>query len=253
MRKLIFTVLILCFFCSIALFASTTGKLAGRVTDAMGRPLAYANVVLQGTQIGMQTKENGSYIIINIPPGTYNVIITAMGYEKYTVNGVRITVDGTATVNAKLPIKGVAIEGVTVSATQEKIQKGKVGSGREIRMDQSADIAVKNVEGLIALEAGVTTSGGEMHIRGGRGNEVVYSIDGMSVSDPVDGGAALTVDTDAIQDMKIMTGSFSAEYGNAQSGVINIVTKDGDEFYSGKIEFNTDHLLGSTTKMKIVI
>jgi outer membrane receptor protein involved in Fe transport len=244
MRKLIFIIMLLCFFCSIALFASTTGKLAGRVSDSMGRPLAYANVILQGTQIGGQTKENGSYIIINIPPGTYNVIFTAIGYEKYTVNGVRITLDGTATVNAKLPIKGVALEGITVNATQEKIQKGKVGSGRDIRMDQSADIAVKNVEGLIALEAGVTTSGGEIHVRGGRGNEVVYSIDGMSVSDPVDGGAALTVDTDAIQDMKIMTGSFSAEYGNAQSGVINIVTKDGDEFYSGKVEFNTDHLFG---------
>jgi outer membrane receptor protein involved in Fe transport len=243
MQKLICTLMLLFFLSSIALFAATTGKLAGRVSDTMGRPLAYANVILQGTQVGAQTKENGSYIIINIPPGTYNVIFTAIGYEKYTVNGVRITVDGTANVNAKLPIKGVAIEGVTVNATQEKIQKGKVGSGREIRMDQSADIAVKSVEGLIALEAGVTTSGGEIHVRGGRGNEVVYSIDGMSVSDPVDGGAALSVDTDAIQDMAIMTGSFSAEYGNAQSGVVNIVTKDGDEFYSGKVEIDSDHLI----------
>ncbi len=252
MRKLFFAVMILCLFCSMALFAATTGKLAGRVTDSMGRPLAYANVILQGTQIGAQTKENGSFIIINVPPGTYNVIFTAIGYDKYTVNGVRINVDGTATVNAKLPIKGVAIEGVTVNAVQEKIQKGKVGSGRNIQMEQSGDVAVKSVEGLIALEAGVTQSGGEIHVRGGRGNEVVYSIDGMSVSDPVDGGAALSVDTDAIQDMSIMTGSFSAEYGNAQSGVVNIVTKDGDEFYSGKIEFDTDHIISEGRNSDLV-
>ncbi len=54
----------------------------------------------------------------------------------------------------------------------------------------------------------------------------------MSVSDPVDGGATLQVDTDAISDMKVMTGGFPAEYGNAQSGVINIVTKDGDAEFS---------------------
>ncbi|HNX01324.1 MAG TPA: carboxypeptidase regulatory-like domain-containing protein [Candidatus Cloacimonadota bacterium] len=244
MRKLIIIAVILSFLFSIALFASTTGRIAGRVTDSSGRPIAYANVILQGTQIGAQTKENGSFIIINIPPGVYNVVISAIGYDKYTVAGVRVSADGTATVNAKLSIKGVAIEGVTVNAKEEKIEKAKVGSGHDIRMDQSADVAVKDVEGLIALEAGVTTSGGEIHVRGGRANEVVYSIDGMSVSDPVDGGAALSVDTDAIQDMKIMTGSFSAEYGNAQSGVVNIVTKDGDAFYSGKLELNTDHLLG---------
>jgi outer membrane receptor protein involved in Fe transport len=100
------------------------------------------------------------------------------------------------------------------------------------------------VAGIISLQAGVTNIGGELHIRGGRANEVNFTIDGMSVSDPVDGGSALSVDTDAIKDMKVMTGGFPAEFGNAQSGVINIVTKDGDPFFSGKIEYNTDHIIG---------
>jgi outer membrane receptor protein involved in Fe transport len=92
-------------------------------------------------------------------------------------------------------------------------------------MKQMTDTAVNDVAGIVSLQAGVTNIGGELHIRGGRANEVNYTVDGMSVSDPVDGGATLQVDTDAISDMKVMTGGFPAEYGNAQSGVINIVTQ----------------------------
>jgi outer membrane receptor protein involved in Fe transport len=106
-------------------------------------------------------------------------------------------------------------------------------------------MAVNDVDGLIALTAGVSMTDGEIHVRGGRTGEVVYSVDGMSVSDPVDGGAALSVDTDAIKDMNVMTGGFTAEYGNAQSGIVSIVTKDGDRNYTGKFEYVTDHLLSS--------
>ena len=114
------------------------------------------------------------------------------------------------------------------------------------------DAAVSDVADIVALQAGVTNVGGELHIRGGRSNEINYTIDGMSVTDPVDGGATLQVDTDAIKDMKVMTGGFPAEYGNAQSGVINIVTKDGDPFFSGKVEYNTDHLIGDGRNTDVV-
>jgi hypothetical protein len=61
---------------------------------------------------------------------------------------------------------------------------------------------------LFSLQAGVVNIGGELHIRGSRDNEINYTVDGMSVYDPVDGGATLQVDTDAIKDMKVMTGGF---------------------------------------------
>ena len=111
-------------------------------------------------------------------------------------------------------------------------------------MERMSEVAAADLTDIVSLQAGVSNIGGELHIRGGRSNEINFTVDGMSVSDPVDGGSALQVDTDAIADMKVMTGGFPAEYGNAQSGVINIVTKDGDPFYSGKVEYNTDHLIG---------
>jgi outer membrane receptor protein involved in Fe transport len=225
--------------------AATTGRLAVRVRDGQGRAIEFVNiVVMQGTQriTGGQTNEKGTAIIINIPPGLYTVKFTLIGYGEVVYRDVRIQVDQTANLSPIMEKAGVRLSAVLVQVTDDKVEKDRVGSARQIEMDKMSDTAVGDIAGIISLQAGVTNIGGELHIRGGRGNEVNYTVDGMSVSDPVDGGATLQVDTDAISDMKVMTGGFPAEYGNAQSGVVNIVTKDGDAFYSGKFEYQTDHL-----------
>jgi len=226
--------------------AATTGKLVVRVRDSQRKNLEFVNVtVMQGTQriTGGQTNANGSAIIINIPPGLYTVKFSLIGYDEYVYRDVSIKVDQSTSLSPIMNRAGVKLSSVVVTATEDKVQKDRVGTARNIEMNQMSDAAVSDVAGIVSLQAGVTNIGGELHIRGGRANEVNYTVDGMSVSDPVDGGATLQVDTDAISDMKVMTGGFPAEYGNAQSGVINIVTKDGDPFFSGKLEYNTDHLL----------
>lgn len=226
--------------------AATTGKLAVRVRDGQGKALEFVNVVvMQGTQriTGGQTNQKGTAIIINIPPGLYTVKFSLIGYDDYSFRDVSIKVDQTTNLQPIMNRAGIKMQAVTVTATEDRVDKDRVGTARNIEMKQMTDTAVNDVAGIVSLQAGVTNIGGELHIRGGRANEVNYTVDGMSVSDPVDGGATLQVDTDAISDMKVMTGGFPAEYGNAQSGVINIVTKDGDPFFSGKLEYNTDHVL----------
>ncbi len=229
--------------------AATTGKLAVRVRDNQGKPIEFVNVVvMQGTKrvTGGQTNAKGSAIIINIPPGNYTVRFSMIGYDTYTYNDVRIQVDQTTNLtNVVMNKAGVKLATVVVTVEQERVDPNRVGSARQIEMERMSDVSVTDVAGIVSLQAGVTNIGGELHIRGGRSNEINFTVDGMSVSDPVDGGSALQVDTDAISDMKVMTGGFPAEYGNAQSGVINIVTKDGDSFYSGKVEYNTDHVITS--------
>ena len=243
MQKRILISLLMFFLMAFSLFAGTTGKLAGRVKDDDGNPIPFANIILEGTQIGTQTKENGQFIIINIPPGTYNVLCTQIGYASQKITGMKIYVDETTIQNINLVKSAMEVEGYQVTEARiELISKSKTSSGMTMTAETIDDIAVDDIEGLIAIQAGAVLVGGDLHIRGGRANEVVYSVDGMVVSDPVDGGAALTIDTDAIQNMKVMTGGFSAEYGNAQSGIVNIVTRSGSRDYSGKIEFNSDHL-----------
>lgn len=227
--------------------AQTTGRLAVRVRDGQGSPLEFVNVrVMSGSQriTGGQTDEKGRAIIINIPPGSYSVRFSLVGFRDVTHQNVRIQVGQTANISPTMSREGLTTETVFVEAKQDVVGRDRPGSSRQIEMDNLTDSAVSTVEGIVSLQAGVTNIGGELHIRGGRANEVNFTVDGMSVSDPVDGGSALSVDTDAIKDMKVMTGGFPAEFGNAQSGVINIVTKDGDPFYSGKVEYNTDHIIG---------
>ncbi|MBN2461787.1 MAG: TonB-dependent receptor [Candidatus Cloacimonetes bacterium] len=241
-KIIVFTALLILL--SIPLFAGTTGKLAGKVVDQDGNPVAFANIFFEGTEIGAQSKENGNYIIINIPPGTYDLQCSRGGFQTHKITGVRINIDETTIQNITLQKASIQIEGIQVSEARiEMVRHDKTNSGNTITAETIEDLTVDDIEGIIAIQAGATVVGNDLHIRGGRANEVVYSIDGLSVSDPVDGGAALTIDRDAIKDMKVMTGGFTAEYGNAQSGIVNIITKDGGKEYTGKIEMNTDHLI----------
>ncbi len=228
---------------SLSLYAGTTGKLAGKVRDAKGAPIAYANVMLKGTSIGAATDEQGRFMIINIPPGNYVVLSFLMGYSKSEIENVHISLDETKTLN--ITLTKTTLEGKTIIVVDKEdlIKKSVTGSEKSFNAEQMENVAVSDINGLIAIQAGVSSSGGELHVRGGRATEVQYTVDGMNVSDPVDGGRALSVDMDAVADMKVMTGGFTAEYGNAQSGIVSIVTKDGSENYEGKLEFNTDHLL----------
>lgn len=227
----------------VSLFAQTTGRLAGRVLDDRGNPVAFANVFLQGTEIGASTDERGRFMIINITPGYYNIIVSSVGFARYILENTRISVDETRTIDVRLVRESVDMEEYRVVAKEEMIVRGQTTSGTALSSDQITDIAVSDVEGLIALTAGVSRGvDGSLNVRGGRANEVVFTVDGMSVSDPVDGGQAMSIDMDAIAEMRVMTGGFTAEFGNAQSGMINIVTKDGTDRYEGKIEGITNHL-----------
>ncbi len=245
-RKTIFLLVIAVFMAS-SLFGGTTGKLAGKVKNQEGLPVAYANVFIPDLEIGAQTNEKGQYIIINIVPGVYTVQVSGPGYQSQQITEVKINLDETTMQNIVLNKASFDLgEMKVVGARTELVSSTKTSSGNTISSETIDDIAVDDIEGIVAIQAGAQVVDGELHVRGGRPNEVVFSIDGMSVSDPVDGGAALNIDTDAIKDMKVYTGGFSAEFGNAQSGIVNIITKSGSDVYSGKIELSSDHLMSDT-------
>ena len=247
MQRRILFLLTVTLLISTSLFAGTTGKLAGKVTDETGTSVPFAFIVLEGTEIGAETKDNGNYIIINIPPGEYNVVCMRQGFRTQKFTGVMINLDLTTIQNFKLALDKIEIEGIQITeAAFEMVSKNKTNSGRTITAESIENVAVTDLEGIIAMQSGVSITNGEVHFRGGRANEVSYTVDGMSVSDPVDGGAALSVDMDAIEFTDVKTGGFTAEYGNAQSGIVNIITKSGSDIYTGKFEGISDHLIPGT-------
>jgi len=237
------TILFLLLFTNI-LSAGTTGKLMGRVTDsATDEPIIGVNIVILDKQIGTITDEKGRYMIINIPAGTYNVKATLMGYVSVTVEDVKINLDLTTTLNFKLEKRAIGIEGITVKAERKLVEKDVTGSENIVTSEDMEHMPVENIQGIVAVTAGAVGSGENMHIRGGRSGEVVYTVDGMSISNPVDNAFGMSLDLDAVNDMSVQTGGFTAEFGNAQSAIINLVTKSGGPSYSGKLEFRSDHIL----------
>lgn len=222
------------------LYGGTTGKLTGKITDKQtGEPLIGANIIVEGTNLGAAANINGDYVILNIPPGRYSVKISFIGYEPVVVNDVVIVVDQTTRLSIELNPQSLQVGEVVVTAKKPLIQKDVTSSISVINREEIESLPVSSFTELLSLQAGVVGSGSNLHIRGGRSNEVAYMIDGMLVTDPLLGGLATSVNNDAIQELSLLSGTFNAEYGNALSGVVNIVTRDGSEDFSAKFEYRT--------------
>jgi outer membrane receptor protein involved in Fe transport len=236
MRKILLLILLIPVF----IYSGTTGKLSGTIKDAeTGEPLVGANVIIEGTNFGAATNVNGEYVILNIAPGRYNVKFSFIGYETTLMQDVSITVDQTTILQIKLNPQTIMVDEIVVTARTPLIQKDVTSSISVITREEIEALPVATFTELLSLQAGVTGSGSNLHVRGGRTNEVAYMIDGTIVVDPLLGGLATNITNEAIQEMSLLSGTFNAEYGNALSGVVNIVTRDGSDKFSAKLEART--------------
>ncbi len=238
MRKMILLIGLLL---PLRLMAGVTGKLAGTIADATtGEPLVAANIQIVGTGLGAASDLNGKFVILNIPPGIVTVRANYIGYETQTIANVKINVDLTTIISIKLRQSTINLEQeVVVVAERPMIQKDLTSSSSVMRREEIEGLPVSDFRDVLALQAGVTDQEGSLHIRGGRSNELAFMIDGMYVQDPLLGRMITQINNDAIQEMSLLSGTFNAEYGNALSGVVNIVTRDGGEHHSGSIEART--------------
>ncbi len=140
------------------------------------------------------------------------------------------------TFSVSLKQTALEVSEVVVTAKAPLVQKDLTGSKSTINRDEIESLPVASFTELLSMQAGVVGSGSNLHVRGGRSNEVAYLVDGMYVQDPLLGGLATQINNDAIQEMSLLSGTFNAEYGNALSGVVNIVTREGADNYFGKLE-----------------
>lgn len=225
-------------FFTIHMLAGTTGKITGSVKDAQsGEPLFGVNVVVEGTYLGAATNLDGYYVILNVPPGKYVLVASAIGYGKRTVTGVSVSVDLTTTINFDLSETVVDVgKEVVITAERPVVRKDLTSSESRVDASQIENLPVQEVAEVLSLQSGVTVDrGGGIHIRGGRTSEVAYWVDGVSVTDVFDGGQAVQVDNSSVQELQVISGTFNAEFGQAMSGIVNIVTKDGGADFHGNI------------------
>lgn len=233
----------------IQVYAGITGKIAGKVTDAQtGEELIGINVLVDGTTMGAATGIDGTYIINNIEPGVYSLVFSGVGYQRQVVTNVRVSSDFTTRIDVQLSTEAIGLETVVVEAIRPMVRKDLTSSQTSIDDSQIKTLPVESINQLLSLQAGITKgAGGELHIRGGRSTEIAYNVNGVSAVNPYDFGRTVQISTNAIQELSVVSGTFNAEYGNALSGVVNTVTKEGGSKYTGTISYYTGDYVSNAT------
>ena len=232
-----------------SVYAGTTGKLTGTVTDAeTGEPLPFVNITLEGTQMGAATDIDGNYVILNIQPGTYNVKFQYIGYQTVVVEGVQISIDLTTRQDVELRPTSVELGEIVVQG-RETLQKDVTASQSLVSAAEIENLPVAELNDVLQLQAGVNTDAdGNFHIRGGRTSEIAYWVNGVSITDSYDNSRGIEIDNSSIQELQVITGTFNAEYGQALSGIVNTVTKEGGQRFNGNIKiYSSDYLSNFTS------
>lgn len=218
---------------SVPLFAGTTGKISGYITDQeTGEPIVGANVIIEGTYLGASADLDGYYSISNIPPGEYRVIFSAVGYQKIIVEKVLVKIDLTTKIDLKLTSSVIQLnQEVVVTSQRPLVQKDLTSTSVTISSNEIRMMPVESIGQIVNLQAGVIDG----HFRGGRSNDVAYLIDGVAVTDAFNGGFGVQVENSSVRQMEVISGTFNAEYGQALSGVVNIVTQSGSDKFEGYV------------------
>jgi outer membrane receptor protein involved in Fe transport len=217
---------------------ASNGKIIGIVTQKTNnQPGVGVNVVVVGTYLGAATDEKGRFTILNVPPGTYTIRVDAIGFATINMKEVRTTTGQTT--NLKFALDEYVEQGqeVIVIAERPLVQKDLTASQRVTTSDEIQNMPVESFLDVLSTHAGVNKSAsGALHVRGGRSNEVGYFIGGVSVSNPFfTNSLAVSVSNKALEEMKLVSGAFNAEYGNAMSGIVDVKIKDGGKEYDGSL------------------
>jgi hypothetical protein len=245
--------------------AQDTASLTGAVRDPSGAVLPKASVVIQNTDNGLTrsllTNGDGEYVAPALPPGKYNITVTAPGFRKYSAQNVALRVTQNARIDITLQVGDVASE-VTVQGeglakvnTQSSELAGTI-TGREIRQLQ---LNGRNFTQLVTLVPGVSNQTGQDEGVVGVQGSVAYSINGgrtennnweIDGGDNLDNGSNGTLNVypsiEAIEEVQVLTSNYSAQYGTNASGTIEVETKSGtNQFHGSAYEFFRNEALNA--------
>ena len=242
---------------------SSTGKIEGRVRDQAGAPIANAQVFLVGTAFNALTNPQGYYFLNNVPAGTYRVRAAFIGYKSTQVEGVKVLAGQTITVDIQLEQTAVQIEEITVvQQIQPLVPRDEVTTRQRIDGEVVQQLPVDRLSNIIALQPGVVASRGtgSLSVRGGRIDQNATYVDGVPVQAGFRGtgqgvfqdltrgtGTQIEVGTDAFEQASVTTGATSAEFGNAQAGVISVETRNGSDQFSGTLSYENDFASGNSS------
>ncbi len=246
-----------------ALLAQGTGKIEGRVRDQAGAPIANAQVTIVGSTFGALTNNQGYYFFNNVPVGTASIRAAFVGYKSAEAQGVRVLAGQTVTQDIQLEQTPFQVDEITVTAAATPlVPRDEVTTRQRLQGDYVEALPADRINNILALQPGVVASpgGGALSIRGGRTEQAATYVDGVPVTPGYRGtgfgssvgngngangpNSGVSIGTNAFEQASVTTGASSAEFGNAQSGIINIETRTGGNSFRGNVQYETDEPFG---------
>jgi Carboxypeptidase regulatory-like domain/TonB dependent receptor/TonB-dependent Receptor Plug Domain len=239
--------LIIATLASFANAQTTAASLTGTIKDSSGSvvPGATITIVNQATAAVVWTgtsDESGNYLAPSLPVGTYDVTVALQGFKTVSTRSVRLEVGQRARLDSTLPIGGVD-ETVTVvgeAAARLETEDSAIGLVINPSQVQGLPLPGRNVLNLLTLAGGVSSGGAatgitssQLSINGSRTLNSEFTIDGVSVVSGSTGAPGRLPSTESIREFKVLTASYSAEYGRSAGGTITAVTDSGSNRFSG--------------------
>lgn len=253
MKKVIIFILLMPLLTSALFAAGTTGKIAGVIKNReTGEKLIGANVQIVGTYLGAVTDLDGNFVILNVPVGRHSVRVSYIGYQDMIDENVRVSVDLTTDLIFAMTQTTLQGEPVVITVQRPMIRRDETNTNVIRSAEDIQNLPIRGLANISATVAGVAKvdNSGTLNIRGGRGNENAIYIDGVLVNDPYNNAMRAYVPNEAIEELSVQTGGFSAEYGQAMSGIIIMTTNAGTKNYSGSIQAITDEFLNYNRKLE---
>ncbi len=252
------------------LWGQAVGSVSGVVTDPGGSLIPKAHVRLISLDTGetrdVDAADDGIYVFSLVAPGVYRVQVTAQGFKADLIDHVIVQVNSTTREDAQLSV-GATSEEITVAGTSPLVETGNATLGTVIDHEEGVDLPLNGrnfaqlgtlIPGVVAAPAslgglngnatpgGFGNSTGSFNVNGMRNQSNNFLLDGVPNNDPFNSGFVMRPPPDFIDQFKIITHSYEAQYGRNAGSVVNVVTREGTNTFRGSIwEFNREAALAA--------
>jgi hypothetical protein len=243
---------------SVSLVLAGNGKISGTVKGADGAVVVGANVVVEGTALGGAADVNGNYFILNVPPGTYRVRGSAVGFAPIVLTNVRVGADQIVAVNLTLQSETVGMAEVVVEASRPPVDKSQTSTRTRMGSDEFQSMPIRDVQSLIATSA--STFNG--FVRGGKQYETKTLVDGIDMTDQYYAAAAdvgggntpyltyngvnrqvqanrsslVDLNVNSVEEASVLTGGIGSDYASASAGVISYSLAEARSKLSARVD-----------------
>ncbi|HEX2328491.1 MAG TPA: carboxypeptidase regulatory-like domain-containing protein [Candidatus Angelobacter sp.] len=259
LKVLVFTITFALSCCAVSLAQSSHARIIGSVMDPQGAVIAGAHVTVTNVATGVETKtvtdQLGQYQAPELPIGTYRVKVQRDGFNVIETTEYTLEINQVQRIDVHLSV-GAKSEVVEVTGDAALVETVNPTLGASVTSEAIVDLPLngRNVLDLAVLQPGVTphnpddTSAGTFNIAGSRSDSVTFVLDGGVNNNLLSNGVVYNPNPDTVQEFRILTSNYTAEYGRNAGGVISVVTKSGtNQIHGSAFEFNRNDTFAANT------